>query len=286
MSSNRNIPTVLKLSSAVVALAAALVPDDSRAEWQEEWLAEVWVTHEALASQGPVEFAAKLRLVWRCFGAFVDASSLTADHLVPSTESAEGREISSYAVTSLFGAYVILFLLTDLVARPVALHRYGYFSIAYAYSYWATDTAVCLGAYLALFSLSRRTFGGSRAMWRYVRALLIGTLIVTIALFAVQPPVSHYRIFFLARNLFPVLFAQSLLLCVFLARSGNSLGLKWLAFGLCLQMTCPGLSIVLPHFDFYSSSTYRYVMAASSYAVVVAWLCVIVMGRQGPRASS
>src|SRR5215472_7706573 len=139
---NNNIPISLRLSSALIALAAVLVPDELRAEWQEEWLAEIWSAHEALASQGPIEFAAKRKLVWCCFGAFADASSLTVDHFVAGTESAERHQISNYAVTSFFGAYILLFLLTDLLARPAVFRRYGFASGVYSYFYWGSDTAL------------------------------------------------------------------------------------------------------------------------------------------------
>jgi hypothetical protein len=287
MPSNCKIPIFLRLSSGLVALAAVLVPDKSRAEWEEEWLAEMWCTYEASALQGPIEFGAKLRFVWRCFGAFADANALTVDDFVPSAKPGEGHELSNYARASFFGAYALLFLFTDLVARPTVLRRYGYVSIGYSYFYWASDMVLCLGAYLALFSVCRRTFGGSRRLWSYIRTLLIGSLIVAVALSAVQSSALPRILFFeLEENVFLLLFAQSLLLCLFLARSGNSAGLKWLAFGLWLQMATPGLSVLLARFGMYSSSSFRYISWTSSYFVVGVWLYVIIIGRRRRRVSN
>jgi hypothetical protein len=124
-------------------------------------------------------------------------------------------------------------------------------------------------------------------MWRYVRTLLIGSFAVAVASFAVQPSVSVYpRILFVAGNVVPLLFAYSLLLCLFLARSGNSAGLKWLALGFWIQTMIPGLSMLLTRFGLYPPSSFPYISWASSYFVVVVWLRVIVKGWQRPRASS
>ena len=107
-------------------------------------------------------------------------------------------------------------------------------------------------------------------MWRYIRALLIGSLMaaVVLSVTAVQKSMSHEigisLMFIMEQNTLPLLFAQSLLFCLFLARSGDSHGLKWLAFGLWMQLASPGLSMLPTLFGLHPSSWFRYISVGSS----------------------
>lgn len=282
MFSNKDTPIFLRLSAGLVALAAVLVPQGLAAEWVEEWLAEIWSKYETLAVHGRIEFADQLSFIWRCRGAFVDAGSLRLNHFVQGLGSPEAHELSRYAVTSFFGVYLVLFLLTDPVARSVVAYRYGYSSPVYAHFYWTSDVALCLGAYFAFFSLCRRTFGRSREEWRYIHSLLIGSLILALAVSVAEHSVSRgiIGLIYLEQNVFFLLLLQSPLLCVVLMRSGNSAGLKLLALGLWMHIASPWLNNLAWRCGLLRSSSSEYILGASSYLVVAVWLYVILIGRR------
>src|SRR5581483_3166291 len=63
-------------SSALVRLAAMLVPLAQRADWQREWLAEIWHRWQFLYHARAWNRWEALRLTRSCLGAFIDAAWL------------------------------------------------------------------------------------------------------------------------------------------------------------------------------------------------------------------
>src|ERR1044071_7453700 len=76
-----NKPTRFRLSLWVIALVGVLVPRRLRADWRQEWEAELRYRELLLAEWDRLDWRHKLDLLWRSLGAFVDALLLQPKRL-------------------------------------------------------------------------------------------------------------------------------------------------------------------------------------------------------------
>jgi hypothetical protein len=70
------LPLSVRVSNALVTVAALVTPGRQRKEWKQEWRAEIWHRWQFLRHTGQWSRAEKLRLVRNSCGAFLDAFCL------------------------------------------------------------------------------------------------------------------------------------------------------------------------------------------------------------------
>jgi hypothetical protein len=146
--------------------------------------------------------------------------------------------------------YVGFLLGIDVIARPYAL-SYGLKSPEYQASYWLTDVALQLAAFLLVCSFFRRACAKEEKMWHFVRLLLVFVFILVfgISLISLSRNYTHlftrFMIEFMQNLYFTCLVLTTLLYLLMQQQESVDEELGLLVCGFGIQFAGPAASFAL-----------------------------------------
>lgn len=149
-------------------------------------------------------------------------------------------------------AYLLALLLIDGAGRGYVLHHFGLKSIEYFYTYWLTDVALTLGAFLLVCTFFHRASAiQEEKMWRFVRLFLVFVfvLVLGISAFSLSRNYDHLFSRFIVefqQNLYFTCLVLNTLLYIMMQQmetADDELGL--LVCGMGLQFAGPAASFAL-----------------------------------------
>jgi hypothetical protein len=147
--------------------------------------------------------------------------------------------------------YVTALLLIDGATRSFVLHKYGFSSNEYAYTFWLTDVLLALASFLLVCSLFRRACRHEEKMWRFLRLFLALVFILVLGISSTSlihnyDNLFSYFIVQFQQNLYFTCLVLNTLLYVLLQQTQNvdeELGL--LVTGMGIQFAGPAASLAL-----------------------------------------
>lgn len=280
-------PVLLRCCSILVRAASVLVPAPLRADWQREWLGELYSRYLVLNKWGRVRLAAQIELVRRCSGALWDAAWLNWNNR-EATPPAMG-----FKLLSPISAYVLSVVAVRLVGRPLFLSYYGRSSYQYAYFFWLTDAPLALLAFAVVCSFLRWALIRHENAWRLLRLVLVAAFLVVLAMSVNSSYPRHDWTRFVSDwvgNLYGTCLALFVLLCILAALSEDH-QLKLLVYGVSVQFVAPWtvgnvmrlIRLIRPH----SFHPYLgYVSLLSIVAMVLTWFYVAARSIKGRKVPS
>src|SRR5204863_7211782 len=81
-------------------------------------------------------------------------------------------------------SYLCAYLLLDGVVRRYTFYHFGLTSQQYFYSYWLTDVALTLGAFLLVCTFFHRACASHASLWRYLRLMLVFVFMLVLGISA------------------------------------------------------------------------------------------------------
>jgi len=182
-------------------------------------------------------------------------------------------------------AYLLALLLIDGVGRGYALHHFGLNSIEYFYSYWLTDVALALGAFLVVCTFFRRACAEEeKKMWKFVRLFLVFVffLVLGISVFSLSRNYDHLFSRFMIefqQNLYSTCLVLNPLLYIMMQQmetADDELGM--LVCGMGLQFAGPAASFALkfltPSVGF-TESLMDFVMPLCTLGMLLTWFYAV-----------
>jgi hypothetical protein len=290
MTALRKQSLLFRLCRVIIKAAALLVPESSRADWKQEWMAEISWKLGAHGAWGRIDALTQARLFYRSLGSFIDAFILRWDFLLSLPEAAPMALVDRQPLF-LGLAFFILLTLCNPIARPWVISRYGFSSPEYLYCYWVTDATYVLTLYGILFLLYRCALLGATRIWGSARLILGGLLVITWVLSGVQTwdsPGSWFR-WFLTFEVYVTLLLLPLSLTLLLAvrRLESAQDLALPVYGL-LFLVAPSATLIIrwcPH-DSVELALFHWVSICSPILAFAVWGYAYVRARRSPSASS
>ena len=149
--------------------------------------------------------------------------------------------------------YVTALLLIDGAARSFVLHKYGFASNQYAYTFWLTDVLLTLASFLLVCSFFRRACLHEEKMWRFLRLFLALVLILVLGISSSSLIHNYENLggFFIVefqQNLYFTCLVLNTLLYILMQQTQNAdeeLGL--LVTGMGIQFAGPAASLALAY---------------------------------------
>jgi hypothetical protein len=176
--------------------------------------------------------------------------------------------------------YVVGFVGTDALLRPLVRSAFGFSSPAYFYVYWTSDVALTLGTFLLLFF--RQAFAKENKHWPAIRSGLIATFGLSglVSYFSMKSHYAHLSIGFVIQFSQDLYFACLILITVLfvMIQTSESAGdqLHLLVSGLGIQFAGPAAAMALDHLMAGGSfGIARVVMQACNFAMFLTWLYAI-----------
>jgi hypothetical protein len=271
--------------------AALLVPESSRADWKQEWMAEISWKLEVHGAWGRTDTMTQARLFYRSMGSFIDAFILRWDFLLSPPQAAPMALVDRQPLFLGLAVFVLLTLCNH-IARPWVISRYGVTSREYFDCYWATDATYVFALSGIMFLLYRCALRGATRIWGGARLVLGGLLLITCVHSAVQTwdfPGSWWRWFLPFSNdffLLYILLTMPLLIAVKKLDNAEDLALP--VYGILILLTPLATVIICVQYFHYfiGGGLSRWVSKCSSILAFVVWgYAYYRRARRSPSAS-
>jgi len=129
--------------------ASLLVPKPARADWYQEWYAEIWHWLHFLAESGRLNSQSVLEIMRHCWGAFPDAAWHRFDQKKATRAFEEVPRSARFCLGAIGGAFLFLFLVTGLAPtirscfRPLPFYqpnRLAYLSFQSNFAQYEEET--------------------------------------------------------------------------------------------------------------------------------------------------
>jgi hypothetical protein len=304
MTALRKQSRLFRLCTAIINGAALLAPKSSRADWKQEWMAEISCKLQVCDAWGRTDTMTQARLFYRSLGSFIDAFILRWDFLLSPTEAAPMALVDRHPLF-LGLAFFVMVALCRLIALPCVQSRYGFLSREYYDCYWALDPIVVFALFGIILLVYRCALLGSTRIWGAVRMIFAGLLVITFVLTAVQHRdfAGQWWLCVIAfeQNVIwlSILLSLTLLIAVRRLESADDLALP--VYGILILLTPDATEFIGVRgghyfggaaFDrcwyhyFIVMHLFRWVSISSTILAFVVWGYAYGRARRSPRASS
>ena len=186
MTPTQKQPLIYTLCRVVINGAALLVPDGSRTDWKNEWMAEISWKRETHLTSGRVHATTQVRLLYRSMGSFIDAFVLRCDYLLSPATTVYTTPVDRRPVFLGLAALAFLTICGYIISSWI-ISRYGSSSIEYFRFYFGLELVQSLALLGTLFLLYRSALGATR-IWRGVRLVIMGLAFIVF----LNPTVTHW----------------------------------------------------------------------------------------------
>jgi hypothetical protein len=183
-------------------------------------------------------------------------------------------------------AYLLALLLIDGAGRGYVLHHFGLKSIEYFYSYWLTDVALTLGAFLLVCTFfSRACAPLEEKMWRFIRLFLVFVFVLVLGISAFSLSRNYGNLFSnfmfeFQQNLYFTCLVLNTLLYILMQQietADDELGM--LVCGMGLQFAGPAASMalkfLLPGSGGFADSLMDFVMPLCTLGMLLTWFYAV-----------
>lgn len=174
---------LFRLCTAIINGAALLAPKSSRADWKQEWMAEISCKLQVCDAWGRTDTMTQARLFYRSLGSFIDAFILRWDLLLSPLQTAPMGLEERQPLFLVLAFFALLILCQDIAVAWV-LNSYGFCSIEYYQCYWVVETTKVFALLGILFLFCRCVLLGAARIWGGARLALGGLLVITCVLSA------------------------------------------------------------------------------------------------------
>ena len=182
-------------------------------------------------------------------------------------------------------AYLLALLLIDGVGRGYVLHYFGLNSIEYFYSYWLTDVALTLGAFLLVCTFFHRACAiQEEKMWRFIRLFLVFVFVLVLGISAFSLSRNYGNLFSkfmfeFQQNLYFTCLVLNTLLYILMQQietADDELGM--LVCGMGLQFAGPAASFALKFLmpgSGFAESLMDFVMPLCTMGMLLTWFYAV-----------
>ncbi|HEV2493520.1 MAG TPA: hypothetical protein VG204_10685 [Terriglobia bacterium] len=190
--------------------------------------------------------------------------------------------------------YLLSLVALDTIGRPLVLYRFGFHSTEYWYTYWITNVALQLAAFLLVCYFFRSACANEERLWHVLRLALPLVFLLTVALSVVpiwQGRLSKMNMDFVAQfeqyMYFACLVLNTLLFIMMQYVEVADGRLPLLVCGLGLQFAGPAAGmavVVLTGAQGFAKSLVSHIDPLCTLGMLLAWLYAVTrVPRTAPR---